>query len=210
MSKLDPHTSLREKLLASAFTVIRTQGYGATTVDDVCAAAGATKGAFFHHFRSKEDFAVQAAGHWSEVTQGFFANAPYRKLKDPLERVFGYIDFRLKILRGKTPEFTCLVGTMVQEVFETSSVIREACRRSIFDHAAELAKDIAEAKALYASKAKWSPESVALHSQAVIQGAFTLAKAGQSAELAAESINHLRRYLEFLFEPNGESSVRKR
>ena len=50
----------RQKIIDAALTVIRTRGYAATSVDDLCSTAGVTKGAFFHHFRSKEDLAVQA------------------------------------------------------------------------------------------------------------------------------------------------------
>jgi TetR/AcrR family transcriptional repressor of nem operon len=41
--------------------------------------------------------------------------------------------------------------------------------------------------------------SLALHTQAVLQGAFILAKAKGDAAVAAESIDHLRRYLVLLF-----------
>jgi TetR/AcrR family transcriptional regulator, transcriptional repressor for nem operon len=34
-------------------------------VDDLRKAAGVTKGAFFHHFESKEDLAVAAAQYWN-------------------------------------------------------------------------------------------------------------------------------------------------
>jgi TetR/AcrR family transcriptional repressor of nem operon len=37
--------------------------------------------------------------------------------------------------------------------------------------------------------------------QCVLQGAFILAKATGSAEVAAQSIDHLRRYFELLFDP---------
>src|SRR5262245_16381612 len=43
----------RTRLLDAAMQVIRARGYSGTTVDDICAAAGLTKGAFFHHFKSK-------------------------------------------------------------------------------------------------------------------------------------------------------------
>ena len=42
----------------------------------------------------------------------------------------------------------------------------------------------------------WTAKSLALHIQAVIQGAFILAKAAGGAEIAADSIDHLRRYIE--------------
>lgn len=192
-------TNAKTKLLDAALVLIREKGYGSTTVDELCAAAGVTKGAFFHHFKSKEDLAVSAAQYWSSVTDGFFAQAPYQRLADPLDRVLGYIDFRKAILKGNVPEFTCLVGTMVQEAYDTHPQIREACHRSIFGHAGAVARDIAEAKKLYAPDADWTPESLALHTQAVIQGAFILAKSDRNPAIAAESITHLRRYLEFLF-----------
>ena len=190
----------RTKILGSALAVLRGKGYAATSVDDLCAAAGVTKGAFFHHFKSKEDLAVAAADYWSETTAAFFASAPYHAHADPLHRLLGYIDFRKAILIGDIPEFTCLAGTMVQETYATNPSIRDACARAIFDHAETLEADIAAAVAARAVTPSWSAKSLALHTQAVLQGAFILAKAKGGAQVAAESVDHLRRYVELLFE----------
>jgi TetR/AcrR family transcriptional repressor of nem operon len=189
----------RQKLLDAALSLIRTRGYEATTVEDLCAAAGVTKGAFFHHFDSKESLAVAAAEYWSETTGALFAAAPYHRHADPLQRVLGYIDFRKAILTGKVPEFTCLVGTMVQEVYESSPAIRGACDASISGHAATLEPDIAEAMARYHVRGGCTAQSLALHTQAVLQGAYVLAKAKGNAGIAADSIDHLRRYVVQLF-----------
>jgi TetR/AcrR family transcriptional regulator, transcriptional repressor for nem operon len=189
----------RQKLLDAALSLIRARGYEATTVDDLCAAAGVTKGAFFHHFDSKESLAVAAAEYWSETTAAFFAAAPYHRHADPLQRVLGYIDFRKAILTGKVREFTCLVGTMVQEVYESSPAIRDACDASISGHAATLEPEIAEAMARYHVRTDCTAESLALHTQAVLQGAYVLAKAKGNATVAADSIDHLRRYVVQLF-----------
>ena len=45
----------------------------------------------------------------------------------------------------------------------------------------------------------WTAESLALHTQAVLQGAFILAKAKDSVSVAIDSINHLKRYVTLLF-----------
>lgn len=196
-----PVATARHKLLDAALSVIRTKGYAATTVDELCAKAGVAKGSFFHHFKSKEAVAVAAADYWSEMTGALFAAAPYHRRADPLDRVFGYIDFRKAILTGDVPEFTCLVGTLVQEVYETCPEIREACDASISGHAATVEADIAEAMKFHGIRADWTAQSLALHTQAVLQGAFILAKAKGGAKIAASSIDHLRRYIELLFQP---------
>lgn len=189
----------RKRLLDAAMQVIRAQGYSATSVDDICRAAGLTKGAFFHHFKSKEELAVAAAAHFSAMAERLFAAAPYRQLADPLDRLLAYVDFRGAIIDGPIPEFTCLLGTMVQEAYATHPAIRRACDTYIGVHAAEVAKDITAAKALYAPDATWEPASLALHTQAVLQGAYVLAKAKNGNAIARDCVAHLRRYLELLF-----------
>lgn len=189
----------RELLLEAATEIIRTKGYSSTTVDDLCEKAGVSKGTFFHNFGSKEELAIEAAKRWSAVTSEFFRQAPYHLEKDPLRKLLGYVRFRREILKGDIPEFTCLVGTMVQEVYDSHPEIKDACFRSIFGHAETLKSDIAEAKKNYTPKAKWSSKSLALHTQAVLQGAFILAKASGDPKFAIESIDHLENYIQLLF-----------
>ncbi|MGE0788620.1 MAG: TetR/AcrR family transcriptional regulator [Sandaracinaceae bacterium] len=197
----------KHKLLDAALALIREKGYGATTVDELCARAGVTKGAFFHHFASKDALGVAAAEHWASVTGAIFEAAPYHAPSDPLERVLAYIEFRKSLLRGAPPEFTCVVGTMVQETHATHPSIRDACAATIFGHAETLEADIEAAMRERAMTPSWTAASLAAHTQAVLQGAFILAKAKDSAEIALDSVEHLRRYVELLFSP--ESNQRK-
>jgi len=186
-------------VLDAALRILREKGYNATTVDDLCAAAEVTKGAFFHHFKSKEDMAVAAADHWSAVTGEMFTQAPYHHRSDPLDRVLGYIDLRASLIRGAAAEFSCVAGTMTQETFLSHPAIRRACSASIVGHAATLEADLAEAIDTYRPSGGLTPHGLAIHIQAVLQGAFILAKATDDPQVAIDSILHLRRYFELLF-----------
>ncbi|HMQ93202.1 MAG TPA: TetR/AcrR family transcriptional regulator [Amaricoccus sp.] len=207
-TKVDPDRGdARTRLLAAARDVIRAQGFSATTVDELCRVAGVTKGAFFHHFENKEALGVAAAAFWAETTSAFFANASYHDHADPFDRLMGYVEFRKSIIEGEPAAFTCLVGTMAQEVYESHPAIRDACAASIFGHAATLEPDIAAAMAARGIRADWTPASLAAHTQAVLQGAFILAKATGDRAVARDSVDHLKRYIQMLFAANGVPEV---
>ena len=204
-STLPAHES-KTKILDAALHVIRAKGYSATRVEDVCKAASLTKGSFFHHFKSKEELALAAAEYWTSRTTDLFVASAYNDasvIPDPVDRLLAYIDLRKALIQGDLPDFTCLVGTMVQEVYGTHPKLREACSYSIAGHAATLVPDIQAAMRERGIKqgkqGGFTAESLALYTQATIQGAFILAKALQDAAIAIECINHLRRYVELLF-----------
>ena len=142
-----------------------------------------------------------AAGQWSEMTAAVFESAPYHTAADPLERLLGYVALRKQLIQGALPEFTCLVGTMTQEAYGTNPAIQKACWDSISGHADTLVADIEAAMDKYGVLREFTAESLALHTQAVIQGAFILAKASGDPRRAVESIDHLHRYLKLLFSP---------
>ena len=197
---LDPDRGdARTRLLDAARDTIRARGFAATSVEGLCRAAGVTKGAFFHHFPTKEALGIASARHWAETTAAFFAQAPYNGPSNPLDRVLAYVTFRRSIIEGDLAQFTCLVGTMAQEVHQDWPAIREACGESILGHAATLEADIGAAMRDRGVAGEWTAASLARHTQAVIQGAFVMAKAGHDPALAREALDHLGRYLRLLF-----------
>ena len=192
--------SARDKLIAAAIATVRYKGFSATSVDEICQAAGVTKGAFFHHFASKEALAVAAAGAWTDMAeQRIFTLPDWTRLADPLDRLLGHIDFRLSMLDGPAEDYTCFVGTMVQESYNSSDPIRAACDASIRAYAVRLSEDIQQAIDTHGIAEGVTAFSLSYHIQAVLQGAFILAKANGHPVIARDSVMHLKRYVALLF-----------
>lgn len=191
--------SARAKLIDAAHDIVRRQGYAATSVDQICRAAGVTKGAFFHHFASKEALAVAAADQWTVRAAPLFAHPSITEHDDPLARLLAHIDLRACMLVGDAADFTCFVGTLVQENFSTSEAIRSACDASISAYCDALSTEIQAVIDVRGAPSGVTALGLAQHVQAVLQGAFILAKASASPDPARTSVAHLKRYIALLF-----------
>jgi TetR/AcrR family transcriptional regulator, transcriptional repressor for nem operon len=193
-----PATNTRERILNVAADMIRQRGYGATRIDDLCKAAGVSKGAFFHYFDDKEALGVAVARHWTGLIERLFANGSFHTLDDPAAKLIAYVDFRKAILDRSIAAFTCLVGTMVAETFASHPTIRAACADTIDDHALSLVPTIKAAFEQHGITNQ-TPESLAMFIHGTLQGAFVLAKAHDDATIAHDCLDHLRAYLTHLF-----------
>jgi TetR/AcrR family transcriptional repressor of nem operon len=193
-----PRGEARARLLAAARSLVRHKGFAATSVDDLCAAAGVTKGAFFHHVPSKEALGVALVQDWTTTTGAMFAAHPYNSLPDPLDRVFAYIDLRRQLLDQPIPEFSCVAGTTVQEAYESSPPIRQAAAESIGSGAEHVRPHLVAALAAHPVPGV-TAESLAQLFQVAVQGGIVVAKALDTPTPAREAFDHLERYLRLLF-----------
>jgi len=200
----------KRKLVDAGVKLMRAQGYNATTVDDICATAGVTKGGFFHYFKSKEDIAKAAVLRFREGRAQEFQDAPFRQLADPLARVYGRLDF-VKESTGGAAQVTkgCLIGVFAQELSFTHPEFRSACQDTFSRMARDFEKDLAEAKALHAAKADFDPKNVAMLYVSIIQGSMILAKTSVTNAVLHENIEQFRRYLQSLFSQPRRSPSRK-
>lgn len=200
MKKTSETTNRRERLLETAQQLMRAKGYAATTIDEICAAAGVTKGAFFHYFADKQDL--------GKATLEGFMSAQQRKVQksalppnaDPLKRVYGYVDFAIKLSRDPASRHGCLLGNFAQELSDTHHEIRDLCVQHFSQWAEVLRRDLEAAKVRYAPRAKFDTASLADHFIVVFEGALILGKAKQDMRVVEQSLRHFRNYLQSLFE----------
>ena len=198
----------KRKLVDAGVNLMRARGFNATTVDEICSEAGVTKGGFFHYFKSKDELAKAALTRFREGKSQDFLNAPFRKLADPLDRVYGRLDFA-KASSGGNGRLTkgCLIGVFAQELSFTHPELRGACQSSFARMAEDFEKDLTEAKSLYAPKAGFNPKSLAALYVTIVQGSLMLAKASETNTVLLENIEQFRHYVQSLF---GRSSRKSR
>lgn len=89
---------VRARILAAAMKLFRVQGYDGTGLDDICKAAGITKGAIYHHFENKLDILASVASFylsaerrgWLAFHQSHSSLLPAEKLVMCIETLIDY------------------------------------------------------------------------------------------------------------------------
>ncbi len=195
-----PHPPTQERLLDAAQQLMLAKGFVATTVDEICEAAGVTKGSFFHYFKSKEDLGKVVLERFCQVRLQLMQESPSQKKKDPLERVYGWVDFAIEMSKSPMAKNGCLLGNFAQELSDTHPAMRSLCAQRFTEWAVLLKQELDEAKVKHLPKSRLDTESLAEHFIAIIEGALIIAKAKQDMGIVEKSLRHFRRYLESLFE----------
>ena len=88
-------TATRERILDTAERLMTDQGYNATPLDQVIAESSSSKGAFFHHFRSKADLAVRLVERYVDADLAHLHAGcdAIAGIDDPAARVVAFLRF---------------------------------------------------------------------------------------------------------------------
>lgn len=187
----------REKLIQAGVDQFRYAGFVATTVDEICASAGVTKGAFFHHFQSKEALAKTCLQQWSRQFAEFQKSAPYHSVADPLKKLLGAIDFFADMFANPQTPKSCLVGTTVQEISETHPALRQTAQECFASGARQFEALLADASR--DRGVALDTASLAQMWMATIQGSLLLYKASRDESVIPTNLRHFSKYVETLF-----------
>jgi TetR/AcrR family transcriptional repressor of nem operon len=200
----DPSSPTKRKLLEAAERLILEKGFNATTVDDICDCAGRTKGSFYYFFENKDELGKVVLEHAMERRRKMAEFAPYAKLTDPLDRIYGRIDFLIqtsrKMFQDQDIRAGSLIGNLAQELAYTHPDIRSRCAEGLAQVTREMEVDLAGAKAKYAAESSIDPHGLAVSFVSITEGSFVVAKAQQNAKVIESNLIHFKRYLKLLFE----------
>lgn len=199
MRKAQADSPAKEKLLEQAQELMLAKGFAATTVDEICQAAGLTKGSFFHYFRSKEELGKEVLDRFCRLQMERLAKNPLLRRRDPLERLYGWVDGAIEMSKTPMARKGCLLGNFAQELSDTHPKLRSQCAQRFSEWADMLKKELDEARAKHLPGTRLDTQGLAEHLIAVLEGSLILGKAKQDMTVVENSLLHFKRYLKALF-----------
>lgn len=187
-------SSAKEKIVDAALELLLRQGYPGTTVDEICAKAGVSKGSFYHSFDSKEAMGLAALAAYYQSGAEKLMTGPFMALEDPVAKAEGFLTHTEAIAADHWRQ-GCLLATLALDIGDGDSRIREEVRR-LFE---EFEEGLAAMFAPFASKDGGpTAREIARHFLVVTEGAIVLARAHGDPGLIPEGFAPFRQYLKSL------------
>lgn len=204
---------LRERILDAAHQLVLERGFSGTSVADVLAEVGASKGAFFHHFPTKSALGHALVERYAQADAALLDEAlalAEAASDDPADQVVALLRLFEEAATGHATmqQPGCLfVSFVYEQVPETDTI------RPLVTEAVELWRERILAKLEQADAAGRIPAGVDLPSLAdqvftVFEGAFILARATGDSDHVRAQLAHLRRYVELLLGTRDEGQHR--
>lgn len=189
----------RQKLMTATRELILHQGFSATGVDEICTQAGVTKGAFFHHFKTKEDIGLAAMADWAEFGMQLYAQAKAEPRRYPLDHVHRFFGIMLGFVNNLPPPLTCVVGIMAQELAAANPAVQRASSGYLGIWTEFARQLLEEAKAAQKPEVDFDSTKVAWMLNCLWQGSMLIAKARQEPEIIRQNLESARDYVDGLF-----------
>jgi TetR/AcrR family transcriptional repressor of nem operon len=166
----------RTKLIEAARDLFLSKGYAAATVDEICERAKASKGSFYHFFKSKEAMGLAVLDAYMHRAQTVFLDGDFAKQVDAKARVRGFLT-QTETNAMELWQNGCLLGNLAVDLADTNERIRKRVAK-IFDQlTAGVAAIFEPVCASYAKDAKAEAWRFAELYLATIEGAIILSRA---------------------------------
>ena len=135
----------KQRLLDAGMAMLLKHGYHDLGIQALLAATATPKGSFYHHFRDKEDFALQVIDQYMrQVHAGLDACLGDSSLP-PLQRVRRFFETVQQSYR-REGYMGCLLGGLGQELSGVSEVFRQKVEGCFSEIAARIAKCLEDAR----------------------------------------------------------------
>ncbi|MEZ5839379.1 MAG: TetR/AcrR family transcriptional regulator [Hyphomicrobiales bacterium] len=188
----------RARLLDFAFSEIYAHGYQGLRVDTLLEKSGLTKGAFYHHFSSKQALGLAVIDELLAGLADLVWGQHLAQYDDPLEGIAASLDFAVGLLGERCTTLGCPINNLAQEM----SAIDEEFRARLGEVFGGIISNIATALGRGQENGVVRPDvdgrAAAVFILASFEGMIGLAKSMRDESLRLLALEEARRYLDSL------------
>lgn len=193
----------KERILDVAMQLVFENGYGGMTVDQIIAGAGITKGAFFHHFKTKNDLAQALLERYIQMDDDLLHDLMGRAeqlSRDSLQQYLifvGLLEETLRKLNGAPPG--CLIASYIYQLELFSPQTQQAVISGFKEWEQVLVAKLVAAMDKHKPKLAVTAEQLYDNLIALFEGGVILSKVYRKAATLADQVAQHKNYVELLF-----------
>ena len=193
----------REKILKAAKSLVMRKGFAGTSVDDILRETGMSKGAFFHHFKSKADLADQLMRWYADgdlkMFRTFMAQAEATH-DDPMDQLLKFLtDFETYLSDPENPPRGCMYALYTYEDDHFENDVKGFVAETLQTWTAMYIRKFQEVMDLYPPARPVTAKQLAEMIVSVIEGGLILQRAYGHMGMTARQSEQFRDYLTLLF-----------
>jgi TetR/AcrR family transcriptional repressor of nem operon len=197
-------SATRTRILDAAQGLTMADGFAATTVDDIIAAAGTTKGGFFNHFPTKNHLARALVQRYCDEDAALLAELSQRSHRladDPLQQLLIFFGLLADVVDEAVAEAPgCLVASFCYEQRLVDDDIRKVMIDTMHRWAVVIREQLDRVAAVYPPRKQVDLDAVAEQAVTTVEGCYVMVRVYQDPSFARGQLMQLRNYLEILFE----------
>lgn len=200
----------RERLLDAAKKLVMSKGFAGTSIDDVLKETGMTKGAFFHHFRSKADLARELVKRYALNDLKLFENFDEQSQQasdDPLEQVRIFLKlFETYISNSTDPAPGCMYAVYTYESRQFDPDVLDFVSDTLRQWTSIYVRKFQEVLDRYDPALPVTARQLAEMIVSVIEGGLILQRAHGDTGTTRRQSEQFRNYLSLLF-PKAKGAI---
>jgi TetR/AcrR family transcriptional regulator, transcriptional repressor for nem operon len=200
-------TRTREKILDSALALAMSRGLAASSLDQVIEGAGITKGAFFYHFKTKDELALELVKRFASQDHAMFEDATRRVeslSRDPLQQVLLLFGLTAEMFKDTSDNPGCLIASYCYQGDLWNEEARQVCANQFKEWADWVEQKLKEKAATHPPAVPVDLRQLAEMFQGIVEGAFVVARTYNDPTIIAKQINAYRDMVEATFGGRGK------
>jgi TetR/AcrR family transcriptional repressor of nem operon len=198
-------TPTRQRIVEAALYLFWLRGYTATGIAEILERANANAGSFYYCFKTKEELLLAVLELYIQTLMPIVVQPVLSQVQDPVERVFGILEFYRKNLLSTGCTYGCPIGRLALEIPEEQFRVHKRLADNFDGWTAAVEKCLEDAR-------ERIPEAVNLKTLSkfvltVMEGGVMQARAHRAVEPFDASVEHLREYFRLLIAQREQSDL---